>query len=58
MISNSKLILDRQKVQLSSSRWMVHTNHIHVIGYDPKLGDNEVTGKTELDCFSFCTDCW
>ena len=26
-------------------------NHIHVFRYDPTFGANEVTEKTELDCF-------
>ena len=51
MNPNSKLIHNGQKVQLYSTSWMVNMNHIHVFEYDPKLGDNEVTGKTELDCF-------
>ena len=57
MVTNSKLIYDRQKVQLYWSCWIVNMNHIHVIGYDPKLGDDEVTGKIELTVF-LCMDCW
>ena len=31
--------------------WIGNMNHIHVFRYDPTFGANEVTEKTELDCF-------
>ena len=29
----------------------MHVNHFHMMGYDPYLGDDEVTGKTVLTVY-------